>query len=348
MSRQSRTASRRFTPQVDGLEARELLTTAGSTSSYQNSIAKHAYDQFTSLLQRIEFSSLATPAQYLALRDDTRAISQAVSAPGARVSGQVAQNEVITATVLIDRSLLQGWLSDQGWNEIRQRLGVDLSGLNVPPAVLDKTVVDLKSAAVSAGVDPGTADILDVQIASVQSARNQLHGGTSGISYRDPEVYYTQHLRGFFRGWAVQKTNDQAKLHADVARISAGSPGASAVLNRDISRLTQLTSAITSDANDDFTTAYITAFAQGSPSPTALATFHASAISALGTTANPPRVAILNKLTADAPAFFTAAASSSANVQTIAIDTQAVVDDGQGSSLNPFLIVIRPGSVAAH
>jgi hypothetical protein len=224
---------------------------------------------------------------------------------------------------------------------------VDLAGFNVPPAIINQTVVDMKAAALSAGVDPGTADILDAQIASVQSARNQLYGGNSGYSYRDPEVYYTQHLRGFFRGWADQKTQDQAKLNADVATVSRGSSTSAAVLNGDLGRLEVLGAAITSDASAQLTTSYIIAFAQGSPSPTSLATFRASAISALGTTANKARVATLNKLIADAPAFYTAAGSF-ANVQTIVTDTQAVIEDGQGSSLNPFLIVIRPGSVSAQ
>lgn len=344
MTRQSRPAANRFQPRFDGLEPRALLSTTTS-SSYQNAITKHAYDQFTAELQRIELSSLATPAEFQALRNDARAISQAVSAPEATVAGQAARNKVVAATVLIDNSLLQGWLGKQGWSEIRTRLGNDLAGLNVPSALLDKTVADMQSAAVSAGVDPGTSDILNAEIAAVQSARNQLYGGNAGASYRDPVVYYTQHLRGFFRGWASQRVADQAKLQAEVTAIARGSTSAAGVLHRDIARLEQLGSAITSDANAQLDTADIAAFAQGSPSPTALAAFRASALSALGTTANAARVATLNKLIADAPAFSTAAASS-ANIETIVTDVQAVIDDGQGSALNPFLIVIRPGSVA--
>ena len=345
MSRQTKASSTRFLPAVDRLETRELLTTGSSSSTYQNLITKHAYDQFVAQLQRIELNSLATPAQFLALRDDSRAISEAASAPGASVSGQVAQNKVIAATLLIDKSLLQGWLGDQGWNEVRQRLGIDLAGLNVPPAILDKTVVDMKSAAVSAAVDPGAADALGGEIAAVQSARNQLYGGTSNASYRDPQVYYTQHLRGFFRGWASLRLSDQARLAADVKTIAGGSTSASNVLHRDIARLEQLGAAIPSDANAQLDTAYIAAFAQGAPTPTSLAAFRVTAISALGTTATAPRVATLDKLIADSPAFY-GAARSTTNVATIVTDVQAVINDGAGASLNPFLIVIRPGSVA--
>ena len=75
--------ARRFAPTVEGLETRQLLTFfspywySSSYSynqlSYQAAVVRHEYDTYVSGLKRLELASQATPAEYLALRDDARA-----------------------------------------------------------------------------------------------------------------------------------------------------------------------------------------------------------------------------------------------------------------------------------
>jgi hypothetical protein len=324
---------RALSPRFDVLEPRQVPTT--STSSYASAVAKHAYDNYVSELKQIELSSQATPAEFLALRDDTRAISGAVSASGA----PPVPTRLVAATLLVDRSLLEGWLGDEGWREVRGKLATDLAPYQVSPALLDRTVADMKAAAASAAVDPGSYDVLTSDIASAQSARNQLYGGTPSASFRDPEVYYTQHLRGFFRGWGRQRLADAARLQADLAATGHASDP---VLGRDVALLGQLGAAIPSDAGRSLTDAFA-ATANGSLRPDE---FQATAVAALGGTANTHRVASVDRLASDAPAF-AAAAGSPERVRTIVGDVRAVTDDGQGSPLNPFRIVALPGAAPA-
>jgi hypothetical protein len=233
--------ARRFMPRIDRLEPRTLLSAASAAGSYQahaSAVARHAYDVYVSDLRRMELLSQATPAQYTALRDDARALSASVS--GAPLDLARVQTATISVTLLIDRSLVQGWLDDAGWNAIRGQMKLDLAGLPVPEALIDQTIADMRAAAVSAGVDPGTYQVFSADQQSYKDARAQVYSGTFHSSFPDPQVYYTQHLRGFFRGWAVQKTDDEAKLRNDVssaARGSDGGAGGIGVLNRDVGLL---------------------------------------------------------------------------------------------------------------
>jgi hypothetical protein len=306
-------------------------------------VAKHAYDQFVSELRRIELGSAATPAEYLALRDDTRALSEAVASSGAAAHTPSTSNRLVAATLLIDRSLLEGWLGNEGWDEIRGKLDADLAPFHVDPELLDRTVSDMKAAAASAAVDPGAYQVLVSDIASAQSARNQLYGGSPTASFRDPQVYYTQHLRGFFRGWAQQRVSDEGALQSALAASAHGSGG---VLGRDVALLEQLGAPIPSDADRALTGAYAAVFARGTPDAAGLSAFRTAAVAALGATATAPRIKAVDRLVADAPAF-AAAAGPFANVQTIVADVRAVIDDGQGTSLNPFRIVPLPGATPA-
>ncbi len=219
-------SNRRFQPVLDALEDRKLPSSAAalffspSTSSnssyYANQAAQHDYDEFVSELQRIELNSSATPAQYLALRDDSRALTEAASAAVTGTPTPAESNDVIAATLLIDRSLLQGSLSSEGWSGTQARLSADLAPFNVSPTVITKTVTDMQAAAQAANVDPGSYEVLLADMAAVQAARTQVTP-----SFRDPNVYYTQHLRGFFRGWAAQKSQDQAALTAEVNSVAS-------------------------------------------------------------------------------------------------------------------------------
>jgi hypothetical protein len=330
-----------LSPRVDELELRLVPATPGS--SYANAVAKHAYDQFVSELRRIELDSQATPAEFLALRDDARALSGAVAASGAAARAPSAPNRLASATLLIDRSLLEGWLGDAGWGEVRGKLATDLAPFHVAPALLDKAVADMRAAAASAAVDPGAYQVLVTDTAAVQSARDQLYGGGPGASYRDPEVYYTQHLRGFFRGWARQRVADAGALRADLPATGHGSGG---VLGRDVALLERLGAAIPIDADQALTAAYAAVFVGGAPDAAGLNAFRTTAVASLGGTGNAGRIGSIDRLIADAPAF-AAAAGSSTSARTIVADVRAVTDDGQGTSLNPFRIVPLPGVASA-
>ncbi len=267
---------------VEALEPRDVPTAAMTSSvSYAQAAAKHAYDQFVSELQRIELRSAATPAEYLALRDDTRAISEAVSAVPA---ASTTPDKLVAATVLIDRALLEGSLGDAGWSESAVGSQATWPRPGSPRAARQDGGRHAGRRRFRRG-DPGAAQVLFSDLASVQRARNLMHGGTPSASFRDPEVYYTQHLRGFFRGWAQQKTADENRLRADLAATPNGPGG---VLGRDVVILEQLGAPIPSDANRVLTDAYVAAFAAGTPSPAALSAFRATAIVALGATASAP------------------------------------------------------------
>ena len=78
----------RTIPTIELLEGRLLPSFFGWYSasynqvSYQAAIVRHDYDQYVSELKRIELASQATPAEYLALRDDARAISLEANGAG--------------------------------------------------------------------------------------------------------------------------------------------------------------------------------------------------------------------------------------------------------------------------
>jgi hypothetical protein len=150
----------RLIPSVEGLESRRLPSLFASYSSssyynqvsYQAEIVQHEYDQYVSELKRIELASQATPAEYLALRNDARAISAAASA-GSQPRSAV-QLKAVEASLILDRSPLYGWLDDGGWTQMSARLTGTLDGLGVPQPLISQTVADMRALAVSAGVGP--------------------------------------------------------------------------------------------------------------------------------------------------------------------------------------------------
>ncbi len=126
---------RRFQPTLNSLESRCLLSIfAGNSSNYNyraNQAAQHDYDVFVSTLQRIELNSQATPAQYLALRDDSRALTEAVSTSGTTGNS----TGVIAATLLIDRSLDARLALGPtvGTRSTTRVFSTDLAGFHVSP-----------------------------------------------------------------------------------------------------------------------------------------------------------------------------------------------------------------------
>jgi hypothetical protein len=342
---------RRLTPYIESLETRRLPSVFGGYSSsyyynqayYQAQVVRHEYDQYVSELKRIELASQATPAEYVALRDDARAISAAASAgslPRANV-----QLKAVEASLILDRSPLYGWLDDDGWTGMAGRLTSTLDGLNVPQPLIDQTVADMRTVATSAGVGPFDFATFTNNFDTLRNGEQTLPAG-SGYHFEDPSLYYTQHLRGFFRGWGTRRLEAQAKLHKDLGTIQAEArtdPAGAAVLNRDVSILKGLGAAVPSATMDQFNTTYVAAFAQGMPSSAELSQLQSNLVGILGPAGTAHRIASVGRLVADAPAFYQAVGSSQTNVETIVTDVGTLVDAGGGETLNPFKITIQPG-----
>jgi len=342
-----------YLPSVEGLESRRLpsIFTPYSSYSYNQSyyqaqVVRHEYDQYVSELKRIELASQATPAEYLALRDDARAISAAASA-GSLPRGDV-QLKAVEASLILDRSPLYGWLDNEGWTGMAGQLTSALDGLNVPQPLIDQTLADMRNLATSAGVGPFDFTTFTTNFDALRNGEQTLPSG-SGYHFEDPSLYYTQHLRGFFRGWGTRKLDAQAKLNKDLTTIQAEArtaPAGAAVLNRDVQILKSLGAAVPSATMDQFNTTYVAALAQGVPSSAELGQLQSNLVGTLGPAANAQRNASVGRLAADAPALYQAVGSSQTNVETIVTDVGALVDAGGGEPLNPFKITIQPGRAA--
>ncbi len=344
-----RARSRRSNPSIEGLETRRLPSLFGAFSyssnqvAYQAAVVRHEYDRYVSELKGLELASRATPAEYLALRDDARAISAAASAAGLPAS--VVQYKAVEASLELDRSPLYGWLGDAGWTEASARLTADLAGLHVPQALVVQAVDDMRTLSVSAGVGPdGFATFTD----DFDTLRNgeQTLPSNSGYHFEDPGLYYTQHLRGFFRGWGVQKLEAQARVQKDLRTIpgeAGAGPAGVAVLRRDARILEGLGAALPSESKDRFYATYVAAFAQGAPTSADLAQLRSSLVTLLGSSGTAHRIASVDRLVADAPAFDRATGGSGTGIQTIVTDVGTLVDAGGGETLNPFRVTIQPG-----
>jgi hypothetical protein len=296
---------------------------------------KYLDDRFVGQVRGLELHSSATPDQFRALRDDTRSIS-AVATAGP-LSPSAASNLATAATLQIDRAPLNGGLGPDGWAQIGAKLNANLGGLNVPTSLIDQTLADMKAVAQSAGVSADDLAVFNTNTNRLRSAIDYLPSSPNHIE--DPILYYSQHVRGFFRGWAAQKTADSATLAHDVSRLST--PQGKAVVARDVQLLQTLGSNVPSASGAAIIDAYAAAFANGSPTPQDLAVLQQSITTTLGPALTVRYTTQINRLISDAPAFFTGVGSSTANVNTLTIDVKAVVDDGAGSSLNPFRIEVR-------
>jgi hypothetical protein len=366
MDRHDRTRRRnrdhRVTPNVEGLEPREVLSffapfsgglfsgattplnTFGSSFSQQlaarAAIVRHEYDTYVGVVKTLEFKSQATPAEFSALRDDAREIAAVASASG--LAPAIAKNKAIDVSLQLDRSPLYGWAGDAAWAEVSARLTTNLQSLGIPQALIEKTLADDKAIGVSAGVD------FD-EFQTFTNAFSTLHAGEASLPsnpyyhFGDPGLFYSQHLRGFFRRWGMQKAAAEAQLKNDLRMIqNADGVTASgiAVVHRDVHLLEKLGAALPSSSGNAF---YVScaAFAEGVPTPGSLSQLRAGLLTTLGPAGTPERVKWVNRLVADAPAFGQTVSLSDSSVQTIVNDVQAVVDAGGGESLNPFKVSIQ-------
>lgn len=288
-------------------------------------------------LQHLELKSHATVAEYQALRDDARAVTAEASSTS--LGAAVAQTKALAVTLQLDRAPLDGWFGNRAWQGVAGKLSTNLNGLGVSPELIARTIADMKATADSAGVSAHDYATLAFDANRLRHGEQSLR--SSYTHFPSPGLYYSQHLRGFFRGAAAERKANLNALHADVRSILAiasPAPSEAAALHRDVRLLTQIGAALTSVKNEQFGTSYTTMFAQGPPGPGQQAQFVASATTILDGAATPGLLGKVNQLSNDAPTLFPATGSSQANVARIVADVQAVVADGVASGANPFKV----------
>jgi hypothetical protein len=343
---------------VEGLESRRLLTFvapwstgqlwSGSSSSQQlaarAAIVRHEYDTFVGAVKTLELQSHATPEEFGALRDDAREISAAAAA--ARLSPAVARNKAVEVSLQLDRSPLYGWAGESAWTEISTRLTTNLESLDIPQPLIDKTVADEKAVASSAGVDFAGYEAFSEAFSTLRAGKKTLPSN-SYYHFEDPGLFYAQHLRGFFRGWGMQKVTAEAELQDDLRAIQTearAKPSDVAALHRDVQLLESLGAALPSSSSHQLYDSYGAAFSPEVPTPDIRSQLRSNLVTILGPAGTSPRIASVGRLVVDAPAFARAVGQSSSRVQVIVHDVSALVDAGGGESLNPFKVTITARS----
>ncbi len=354
-------------PAIEVLESRQVLSFFAPISSYslfsggsystssqqlsaQAAIVRREYDQYVGELKTIELRSQATPGEFLALRDDARAISAAASAAKLPVTATAANETAAEVSLQLDRTPLYGAAKAPGWALVTARVTTNLESLDVPQPLIDQTLADMKTLANSANVSPGDFQTFTNDFNSLRAAEGSLPSNPY-YHFEDPGLYYSQHLRGFFRHWGTQKVAAEAKLQADLRAVSSVTqvgPAGVAVLHRDVHLLESLGAAVPSATNAQLDDAYLAVFAEGVPTIAGVSRLRSSLVTILGPVATAPRVAAIDRLAADAPAFAKAVGESTSAIQTIVAEVGAVVNAGGGETLNPFKVTIRHAPRANH
>ena len=222
----------------------------------------------------------------------------------------------------------------------------NLETLDIPQPLIQQTLADMKALADSAGVSADEFQTFTNDFYTLRDAESSLPSNPY-YHFEDPGLYYSQHLRGFFRHWGMQKVAAEAKLKSDLRTIQSQTQinvAGVAVLHRDAQLLESLGAAVPSTTNQQLDDAYLAAFAEGAPSPQAVSQLRTNLVTILGPVGTASRIASVNRLAADAPAFARAMGASASNVQTIVADVGAVVDAGGDQSLNPFKVTIHHAS----
>lgn len=332
----ARRAGRRLSPAVDELEGRRLL----STSSSQAALVQrcwHKFHEYAGEMQRIELKSQATPDESQALSDVAHTIGAETTA-----SGLLANAKANDASRLLDRAPLYGWLSEQGWANVRNQLSRDLNELGVSDEALIQALAAMHAVANSAGVTSHDYNVLLAKEGSYARARGALIQHSTA-NFPEPQLYYQQHLRGFFRGGAVDRRQAGKRLDADIrsiARTAGDSPAQVVLLQRNAKALEQVGAPMTSSSRVRLGELYVGTFADGSPSDQALATLDAGLHDLLGPNASANALKAADELVADARDFFNATGSSQAAVQTITNDVLVFVAAGGGANHNLFRVQI--------
>ena len=316
-----------YVPDTERLETRQvpslfapfssysLWPYSGSYGSYSSSgqlaaraaFVRHEYDQYVGELKTLELKSQATPAEFLALRDDARSISAAASV--ANLPHAVARKTAVDVSLQLDRAPLYGAAKDSGWTVVANRLTTNLDALDVPQPLIAQTLDDMKTLAISAGVTAGEFQTFTNDFYALRDAESSLPPNRY-YHFKDPGLFYSQHLRGFFRGWGVQKVAARSTLQRNLRAIqietNAG-PGGVAALHRDAHFLESLGATVPSATNRQLDDAYIAAFDQGAPSAQEQSELRSNLVTILGPAGIASRVATVDRLVADAPTFAVAA-----------------------------------------
>jgi hypothetical protein len=233
---------------------------------------------------------------------------------------------------------------------VSARVTTNLESLDVPQSLIDQTLADMKTLAASANVSAS-------EFQTFTNDFNTLRAGEASLPsnpyyhFEDPGLFYSQHLRGFFRHWGTQKVAALATLKSDLRAISVVTqvgPAGVAVLNRDAQLLEGLGGAVPSATNAQLEGAYLAVFAEGVPTAAGISQLRTSLVTILGPVATAPRIAAVDRLAADAPAFAQAAGESQTAIETIVTDVGAVVNAGGGETLNPFKVTVQKASPAKH
>jgi hypothetical protein len=340
--------------QFDGLELRKLLSSYNPFSRYalwptgsyyssssqisaQAAFVRHEYDRYVGELKTLELKSQVTIAEYLALRDDARAIS--IAAAAADLPPTVASDKATEVSLELDRSALYGRLGDSGWSLVSARLSTNLVALAVPPALVAQTLADMKTLAESAGVTASEFQTYTNDFNGLRDAESSLPPG-SFYHFEDPGLYYTQHLRGFFRGWGFAKVAAADTLKHDLQTPPIETGAGFDVVRRGVRILKAIGAILPSASNQELDANYIAAFDKGSPSAEVQSTLRSTMLASLGSAADSARSEAIHQLVADTPAFYEGLGSSSTRVRTIVLDIESVVNSGGGESLNPFKIAV--------
>ncbi len=342
----------RHIPHLEDLEGRlvpsafapfssSVFGSSSSQNSAQVALVRHEYDTYVGAVRTLELKSQATPQEFQALRNDAREISAAGSAT--KLPLEAARTEAVAVSLQLDRSPLYGWAGDSAWSEYSTRLEASLDGLGVDQSLIDKTLADTKAIAVSAGVSFS-------EFQTFTNAFSTLHAGEKSLpyspyySFEDPQLFYTQHLRGFFRGWGMQKVTAERQVKDLVSSIKTANrlaPSESAMLHRDVQLLEKLGATLPSTSLEQLYSSYVAAFQGGAADPGDCIAAPREPLggSWLGGRREP--IGWVNKLVADAPSFYREVGSSASTVQNITDAVTVLVDAGGGESLNPFKVTIR-------
>jgi len=336
----------RSAPACEPLESRRLLsTTATSAASHHAAVVNYArreFHAFQAEVRELQGPSRVTPAEFAALRDDARAIG-AAARPDPTLTPRAVAAKALVATIQLNRAPQEGWLGDPGWSEVRDRVGANLDGLNIPAPLIDRTVADMQAVARSAGAT------LESYLAYTHAADTlrdaEDHLGNGDPSFPDPGAYFNTHLRGYVHGWQAETRGAQAHLAADLRTIHAdahAAPADAAALGRDVGLLAGIGGRVTGGAFAQLGDAYAATFAGGAAGLGDAGREGADLNAALGTGGAADDAAIA-QLAADAPATYRAAGSAEAHIRTLVADLQALAVAGGASTPDPFRVRFGTG-----
>ncbi len=201
----SRKSSRHSSaPACEALEGRRLFAVAPHASPAMTArfeaiaAAAHVkadFSRFTADIKTMQAGSHVSTAQYLAVSMDMLNMQRTAMPPsGTRTLGDATYDIIYR----MDYSVIEASKSPQGWASKEAALAADFAaiGYNVPPALLDQTMTDMKAMAKSAGVSLAEnrkywndADIVLKDLSANPAANPSM----------DPFYYFSEHFAGFIQ-----------------------------------------------------------------------------------------------------------------------------------------------------